>query len=309
MPTTLQDLSALNGFVPKPQAAEILKRAAEQSVVKRLSGQTPMPLTGASIAVQTGHIEAGVVGEAELKPVGETSYATKSVKPIKVATIAVVSNEMIQANPLGVWDNISQDVADAITRAFDLAVLHGKSAKTGSPIAGVESVNQTGSRIELGTSATNKGGLSTDLVAGYNLVTEGSQVHNGFTGFAADPRFRGQLIAAVDVNGRPVYQQGIDLKAAMDNVLGLPTAYGRSVSGQIGAATDTRVRAFGGDWSALKYGFAQDITVSTSKEATIVDGSNTYHLYQQNMTAILCEAIFGWVISDVSAFVAYEDKA
>lgn len=304
MAQTLAGLA--DGLVPASVATEILKRATEQSVVRRLSGQTPIPLTGATIAVQTGHIEAGVVGEGEAKPVGSTAYTPKTIRPIKVAAIAVVSDELARTNPAGIFDNISQDLADSITRAFDLAVLHGKSAKTGLDIAGVESVNDTANRIVLGTATKANGGLSADLVAGYNAVVNGTQIQNGFSGFAADPRFRGELMGAVDVNGRPVFQQGVDLSASMDSVLGLPTAYGRSVSGAIGAGTDSGVRAFGGDWSALKYGFAQDLTITTSREATIVDGATTYNLFQQNMTALLVEATFGWVISDVDSFVAYD---
>lgn len=305
MASTLAGLA--DGLVPQSVASEILKRATDQSVVRRLSGSTPIPLTGATIAVQTGHIEAGVVGEGEAKPVGGTAYTPKSIRPIKIAAIAVVSDELARTNPAGIFDNIGEDLADSITRAFDLAVLHGRSAKTGSAISGVEYVNQTANRIELGATTKANGGLSGDLVAGYNAVVNGSAVQNGFTGFAADPRFRGDLMGAVDVNGRPVFQQGVDLSASMDSVLGLPTAYGRPVAGAIGASTDTGVRAFGGDWSALKYGFAQNLTISTSKEATIVDGATTYNLFQQNMTAVLVEATFGWVISDVDSFVAYEN--
>jgi HK97 family phage major capsid protein len=307
MAQTLAGLDGVSGLVPKPYATAILKRATEQSVVQRLSGSMPIPLTGATIAMQTGHIEAGVVGEGEAKPVGGTSYGTKTIRPIKVAAIAVVSDELIRVNPAGVWDNISQDLSDAITRSFDLAVLYGRNAKTGAQIAGMEYVNQTTNRVELGTSTAVQGGLSSDLIAGYNLVVNGDQLDNGFTGFAADPRFRGALIGSVDNQGRPIFQQGINLSDPVDSVLGLPTAYGRSVSGRVGASAPSAVRAFGGDWGALKYGFAQELTVATSKEATIVDGANTYHLFQQNMTAVLVEATFGWLITDTDSFVAYED--
>jgi HK97 family phage major capsid protein len=296
-----------SGLVPASVATSILKRATDQSVVRRLSGSMPIPLTGASMAVQTGHIEAGVVGEGESKPVGGTLYTPKSIKPIKIAAIAVVSDELIRLNPAGIFDNISEDLADAITRAFDLAVLHGRSAKTGATIAGVEYINQTTKRVELGTASKTAGGLSTDLISGYNAVVNGSQVQNGFTGFAADPRFRGDLMGAVDVNGRPIYQQTLNLNDSMDSVLGLPAAYGRVVGGNIGASVDTGVRAFGGDWGALKYGFAQNMTISTSKEATIVDGATSYNLFQQNLQAVLVEATFGWVISDVESFVGYDD--
>lgn len=294
------------GLVPKPLAAEILKKVQEQSVVQRLSGQTPIPLQGASIAVQTKGVEAGVVGEGEAKPVDAPEYAVKSIKPIKVAAITVISKEVRLANPLNVLENISENLTDAITRAFDLAVLHGKSAKTGLDIAGVEAVADTAQSVELGTAATTAGGLSADLIAGYNLVTNNYDF-GSFSGFAADPRFRGQLLGAVDAQGRPIYQQTINLRDGMDNVLGLPVAYGKSTSGQVGASADTNVRAIGGDWGALKYGFAEQLTLSRSDQATIVDGATTYNLWQQNMEAYLVEAIFGWVITDPKAFVKYTE--
>jgi hypothetical protein len=49
------------------------------------------------------------------------------------------------------------------------------------------------------------------------------------------------------------------------------------------------------------------MTISTSKEATIVDGATSYNLFQQNLQAVLVEATFGWVISDVESFVGYDD--
>ena len=308
MVTTISGASGLDaaGLIPKPIASEILKRAAEQSVVKRLAGTTPMPLEGSAVTVQTGHIEAGVVGEGQPKPVGGTNYATKSIKPIKVATIAIVSKETRMKNPLRVLENIQEDLADAITRAFDLAVLHGRSAKTGLAIPGVEHLNQTTNRVELGSAARADGGLSADLLAGYNLVVEGDQVNDDFSGFALDKRVRSQIMGAVDLQGRPIFQQSVDLRAGIDNVLGLPAAYGRAVSGKIGASAETKVRGFGGDWGSLKYGFAEELTISKSDQATIVDGVNTYHLWQENLEAYLVEAIFGWVITDTDGFVAYE---
>lgn len=96
----------------------------------------------------------------------------------------------------------------------------------------------------------------------------------------------------------------------MGTAFGLPVAYGKAVSGKIGAAEDTKVRAFGGDFTNnLKYGFAENITFSRTDVATIVDNGQTVNLWQNNMEAFLVEAIFGWVITDKDAFVAYEDKA
>ena len=235
--------------LPKPVAQSIIKRVQEQSVITRTGEAISFPYYGTALAVQTGHIEAGVVAEGGTKPYSEGGYASKFARPIKVAAKTAVSNELIRNNPAGVWDAIQEDIADAVTRAFDLAIIHGVDALTGLPITGqnIEFMNQTSNRVTLGTAPANQGGLSADLLAGYSAVIEGDQVTNNFSGFIADPRFRSQLLGATDVNGRPVYQQTLDLSSGVDNLLGLPVAYGRAVSGAAANYSDQNVRAFGGD--------------------------------------------------------------
>ncbi|WP_237242541.1 phage major capsid protein [Rothia nasimurium] len=306
--TTLSSLES-SGILPKPMAQEIIKKVNEESVVQKLAGTMPMSITGASVAVQTGQAQAGIVGEGEAKPVTNAGVAVKNIKPIKAAAIVYWSKEARLANPLGYLDFLQEQLTGAITRAFDLAVLHGKNAINGQTISGVEYVNQTTNRVELGTAAKDAGGLATDLLAGYDLVT-GSDKDFDFTGFAADKAFRSKLLGAVDVQGRPIYSNPLNFKDDLGTAFGLPVAYGKAVSGKIGAAEDTKVRAFGGDFTNnLKYGFAENISFSRTDVATIVDNGQTVNLWQNNMEAFLVEAIFGWVITDKDAFVAYEDKA
>lgn len=301
--TTLDGLDS--GLVPTPIANAILAKAQEQSLVGRLATSTPIPLEGLTQVTQNGHIEAGVVGEGEAKPVGNTSYASKTIKPIKLAAIAVVSKELRMANPARILENIQADLAGAITRAIDLAVFHGRNAKTGGVISGVESLNQTTNRVEL--NALDSTDLAASLLAGYDLVVQGDQVYDDFNGFAFDKRFRSKLIAERKNSGDAFFQSSMNLRDPLDTVLGVPAAYGRGVSGRIGASTDTNVKGFGGDWGALQYGFAEQMTISRSDQASIVDGATTHNLFQENKEAYLVEAIFGWAISDVNAFAAYED--
>ncbi len=302
-PVTLAGLA--DGIVPKPVATSILKRVQENSVVAQLAGSIPIPLEGASIAVQTGHIEAGVVGEGQLKPVGGTTYGAKTIKPIKVAAIAIASKELRMKNPAGVLDNLQQDLGDAVTRAFDLAILHGRDAKTGAQIPGVEFVNGTSKRVYLGTATQAQGGIGKDILNGYDLVVNGDQVQDDFTGFAFDRKMRSQLMGATDTTGKSLFGP-MDLGGKLTSFAGLPVGFARAVSGKIGASADTGVVGIGGDYGALKYGWSETMTLSISDQATIVDGGTTYYLWQQNLEAYLVEAIFGWVISDVDSFVAYE---
>lgn len=304
---TLDSLNT-SGVLPKPMAQEIIQQVTEDSVVRKVAKSMPMPITGAALAVQTGQPQAGIVGEGQPKPVTTLSVGTKTIKPIKAAAIAYWSKEARMANPLGMLDFIQSQMAGAITRAFDLAVLHGKNAVNGQTISGVEYVNQTKNRVELGTTKKDSGGLSTDILSGYGLVIGHETRDFDMTGFLADKTLAPQLLMQTDTLGRPIYAPPIDLKQGVGTLHGLPIDYSRAVSGKIGAAPDTKVRAFGGDWSQLLYGFAEDITFSRTDQATIMDGGQTINLWQNNMEAILVEAIFGWAITDTGAFVAYDDK-
>lgn len=297
------------GILPKPFAQKIISRAIEQSVVQRLAQKTPMPITGASIAVQTGQPQAGVVGDGQLKPVSNATVKTKYIKPIKVATVMYWSMEARQANPAGYIQFLEEQAAGAISRAFDLAVLYGKDALTGTAITGVESVNQTTNRVKLGTAKKEAGGLSADLLAGTDLITLNENFDFDVTGFAAHKSMKSQLVGQTDTLGRPIYAEGFDITKGTGSILGAPVAFGSVVSGKVGANADTKVRAFAGDWSQLSYGFVEDMTVKRSDQATIMDGSTPVYLWQQNMEAMILEAQFGWVITDPAAFTAYEEKA
>lgn len=303
---TTFDSLVTNGVMPKPMAQEIIQQVTQESVVRKLAKTMPVPITGSAVAVQTGQPQAGIVGAGKPKPVSNMTVATKTIKPIKAAVIVYWDKESRMANPAGYIDVLQEQAAGALTRAFDLAILHGKDAISGQEIAGVDYVNKTTKRVELGTAQKDAGGIGTDLISGYDLVVNDQNHLWNFDGFAADDTLRTRLMLQTDTLGRPLYTTA--LNEPMGTIHGLPTAYSRVVGGKVGAAEDSKVRAFGGDWSQLKYGFAEDITFRSTDAATIVDGSETVHLWQRNMEAFLVEAIFGWVITDTSAFVAYDDK-
>jgi HK97 family phage major capsid protein len=271
----------------------------------RLGGTVPVTLGETSIPTTTKRPEVGVVGEGEAKPVSDVGYGVKTFKPVKMATIVVVSEEFARANVGGTYDQITDDLGYAIGRGADLLTLHGRSPKTGKLVEGKEYVNQTSNRVVLGSTPQEEGGIAGDLVAGYELVVN-DDTSDEFTGFAADSRLRPTLIGATDKNGRPLLQTATNLADRMDIVLGLPTGYSRAVSGRIGASPDQGVRAFGGDWSLVRYGFAQEITIKISTEATVMIDGELVSLWQHNLVGLLVEATYGWTIGNVDAFAAYE---
>lgn len=271
----------------------------------RLAGTIPVTLGETSIPTTTKRPEVGVVGEGEAKPVSDVGYGVKTIKPVKLATIVVVSEEFARANVGGTYDQIRDDLAFALARGADLCVLHGRSPLTGAQIEGKEYVNQTTNRVVLGSTPQEEGGISGDLVAGYELVVN-DDTADEFTGFAADSRLKPRLIGATDRNGRPLLQTAANLADGMDVVLGLPTAYNRAVSARIGASMETGVRAFGGDWGRVRWGFAQEMTIKISTEATVMIDGQLVSLWQHNLVGLLIEATFGWAIGNVDSFAAYE---
>lgn len=302
-------MDAQEGILPKPMATKIITEAYGESVIGRLSGSIPMPITGTSIAFQTGEPVAGIVGEGEMKPVIKAGVATKSAKPIKAAALMYWSKEARQANPLGYLGMLENAAKDAIRRAIDMAVIHGKNALTDARISGIEAIVDTANAVQLGTAAANAGGLSADLVGGYTIVADRG---GDFSGFAADPRMRARLMGARDSYGTPVFatgaRGGVDLKDPMGDLLGLPVTFAKAVGGKMGVVEDTKIRVIGGDFAQnIKFGYVEQLTYRRTDVGTITDGDVEINLFQQNMEAYLVEAQFGWMIRDVNNFVKYTD--
>lgn len=91
------------GVLPTPMATEIMRNAYGQSIIGQVSGTTPMPITGTSIAMQTGDPVAGIVGEGELKPVVKTGVTTKVARPIKAAAMVYWSTELVGLTRWATW--------------------------------------------------------------------------------------------------------------------------------------------------------------------------------------------------------------
>lgn len=69
--------------------------------------------------------------------------------------------------------------------------------------------------------------------------------------------------------------------------------------------TDSLLRGIGGDWSQAAYGVGMDITIKVSNEANYFDGTTWHSAFQENLTLLLVEAYYGFVMGSPDAFVAY----
>lgn len=282
-----------SGFLNADQSGPIFEQAARTSVVQQLVRQVPLGANGQEIPVVTSKPVAGWVAEAGQKPATKGSMALKTMTPKKLAAIAIVSAEVVRANPGNYVNLLRPQLAEAFAIAFDSAALHG----TATPFTTF--VAQTTKTVELGTATAAAGSVHTDLNSGLALlVNDGKRL----TGFAFDSVTEPLFNAAVDTTGRPLFIDSPLVETAetvrAGRVLGRPAFIGDGVKG------GTTV-GFGGDWNQAAWGVVGGISYDVSTEATVTINGELTSLWEHNLLAVRAEAEYGWLVNDTAAFVEY----
>ena len=293
--------SDFSGFLTAEESAPIFDDAARMSVAQMLVPRTPLGINGQKIPVVANKPTANWVGEGAEKPKTEMGLELKYLTPKKLAAIAVMSAEVVRADPGNYSSLLRTYLAEAFSIAFDYAAFHGVGGDgTGASPFDAAFVDTTKS-VEIGTATVGEGGIYTDFNEGLRLlVNDGKRL----TGFALDSIVEPDIRGAVDSNGRPLY---VDLPtdatsqavASPGRLLGRPSYMGDGV-----AAAD--VVAFGGNFSKAAWGAVGGISFRVSTEATVTINGALTSLWENNLVAVLAEAEYGFVISDVASFVKYE---
>ncbi|HWU28032.1 MAG TPA: phage major capsid protein [Microbacterium sp.] len=297
--TAATKLSDFSGFLTREQSQPIFERAARSSTVQSLAPEVPLGGNGKSIPVVTGRLTANWVAEGAQKPASKGALALKNMDPKKIATIAVVSAEVVRANPGNYMSLIRNQVGDAFAEAFDAAALHGTNTPFSTYIA------QTTKSVELGTTTQANGGIFGDINAGLALlVNDGKRL----TGFALDDRFEPKLNGAVDTAGRPIFIDSPLVENAgpirQGRLLGRNAFIGEGVYD-----ATTKTYGFGGDWSQAAWGVVGGISYKVSTEATVTINGELVSLFENNLVAVLAEAEYGFLVNDTAAYVEYVDAA
>lgn len=303
-----------SGFLTREQSQPIFERAARISVVQRLAQEVPLGGNGVAVPVVTGRIQAGWVAEAGQKPASSGALTLKNIDPKKIAVIAVVSAEVVRANPGNYMTLIRSQVAEAFAIGFDQAALYdaGPDGTAGAgPFATY--VNQTTKAVELGTTAQASGGIYGDFVAGLSLLVNDDK---RLRGFALDDRLEPLMLASVDTTGRPIwidtpldqttaamFEANQSQPARPGRLIGRPSYMSEGVSG----GTEDTVLGFGGDWSQTAWGVVGGITFDVSTEATVTINGTLVSLWERNLVAVRAEAEYGFLVNDSESFVRFTE--
>ncbi len=300
--TAATTTSEFAGFLKPEMAEDYFRQAQRQSVVQGLARKIPLGINGQEIPYVTSKPVAGWVSEAGQKPATKGSLGLKTITPKKIAAIAVVSAEVVRANP-GNYVNLFRDeIAEAFAIAFDAAALHG----TNTPFGANNYIDATTKAVELGTSTAAAGGIYADLNAGLSLLVNDKKK---LTGFAFDDIAEPVLNGAVDLNGRPLFVESPYEGSALQSgrLLRRTALYAPEIGTPVVTGTPNTggIVGYGGDWSQVAWGVVGGISYDVSTQATVTINGELTSLWENNLVAIRAEAEYGLLVNDAEAFVKY----
>lgn len=285
----------LQGFVPKPIAADIIAAIVRGSSVMRLSTVQPMTSETQEFPVMTAGPGAYWVGETERIKTSVAEWIFPKIVAKKIAVIVPCSREKLEDTTINVFGVVRPYIAEAFYKAIDSACLFGTNSPFAKNIFGVASAagnviaEETNPKLDLDIS---------DVMA---LVENGGLDVNGFV---AGYDLKNSLRKLRDVNGNQLYVTGVDSSTLYSQ----PIEFSRN-----GAWDKTKARAIAGDWKYSIIGIRDQIQYETLREATLqsvtMSDGKPLSLAENDMVAIKATMRLGFLPVKENAFAALKPKA
>ena len=296
MPTTYYDASrqSSNVALPAEVAQEIWGAVAHQSAFMQLARRINIPGTGTTIQTITGEPQANWVAETNPKPVSAHTFGKKAITPYKLAVIEAFSTEFLR-DKRGLYDECVRRLPSALGKKFDSTIMSATAPGSGFDVlgTGVSKVS-----ILAGQSTTTYG----QFVAVDGAISAADGIMNAI---ALAPQGKSIVLGATDQVGRPLFTAGVGSNT-VGTILGADVAVNKGVyvAGTAGSPGTPAVVGVAGDFSGVVWGSVEDVKMSISDQATIVDGnSNTISLWQNNMVAIRFEIEVAFAVMDKNQLV------
>lgn len=272
-----------NITLPTDISAEIMQKAQEESAVMSLARKITLPGRGLTIPVITSDPEAAWVDETAAKPVSNPGLNTKIMQAYKLAVIVPFSDEF-RRDLSSLYDALVARLPRALAAKFDATVFHGSAPGSNfDTFASVTAQSISGS----GNSVYKA------LVAAEAGIAAAGGILNGF---AMSPQGKGEMLASVDDNKRPLFINSV-ADGAIPRLIGAPVSYSRAAykDGTSSPAV-ADVLGFAGDWTQAMYGTVEGIKIDMSDQASLPIGASNamISLWQNNMFAVRAEIEVGF---------------
>lgn len=278
--------------LPTEISAEILKKTTEQSAIMRLARQIPLGGRGVTIPVITSLPEANWVAETNVKPTSSPGLSQKNMTPYTLAVIVPFSNQF-RRDAKVLYDELVKALPAALGKKFDNTVFNGTA-----PGSNFDVLTGCTAQTISGQGHSFYGAI---VAADTAVATAGYDM----TGYAMSPQARGEMLAATDNDGRPLFISSV-ADGNIGKLLGMTVVYSRGLYGAGNAASGTSgqsgyvaaqpdVLGFAGDWTNALYGVVEGVQISISDQATLTIGGEAINLWERNMFAVRAEIEVGFV--------------
>lgn len=283
--------------LPTDVAIGIVDKASDTSTIAALSPSTPMLFRNQDYMVFNPASEAEVVEEGANKSAYEQTLTTVTAKRVKLQTTTRVTSELEWAdedNRTQIIEFIIADQAAAFARALDYVVYHAVNPKTGATLTGYTALSGTATQV----TATG------DAVKDMDAIVDAVAADYDVNGIALSKTFAASLRKVrVPSTGMRLYPE-IPLNLQPGTVEGVKAATSGTVSG-VKATTATKVLAFAGDFSVIKWGLVRDMT---SEVIPYGDPDGAGDLQRSNQIAYRTEGVYGFAVLDAKAIACLKSK-
>lgn len=280
--------------IPNNIAQGIFKKAQTGSTIAQLSGTRPQKFGSETNWVLTAPPKAEVVGEGGEKSPTPTTYAPKTVKPVKLQVTMRFSQEVQWADEdtqIGVLQDLSENAGIALGRALDLIGIHKLNPLTGAVSALIsEGIIDT---TKSATLADSKYDIAVEAAAG--LVIDAGYAP---TGVAMDPSLSFGLATMRDTTGRRMYPE-LGYGTAVTNFEGMRAAVSDNVSAKNEVTKATNVLGIVGQFDAFRWGVQRQVNAHLIEYG---DPDGLGDLQRMNQIALRAEVVYGVGIMDLNAF-------
>lgn len=269
---------------------EIEQETVRQSAVMQLARRIDLPAAGQVIQTITGDPEAQWVDETDEKPIGRSTFGSKTMRSYTLAIIEPFSNQFRRDLP-ALYNALAARLPGVLAKKFDNTVFFGTAPGSDfDTLTGVPTV-----RI------FNDG--TTNAYAGFlSALSATTAAGSNVTGWALSPAGEIVALSALDGNGRPIFTNSPANDGSIGRILGRP-AFRSDAVYQTEASGVAETLGFAGDWNTAVYGVVQGITIDVTDQATLNDGGTPLNLWQRNMFAVRAEVEVGFRLRNATDFV------
>lgn len=276
--------------LPKDVAVGIVNKASDASTIAALSPSAPMLFRDQDYMVFNPTAEAEVMEEGAQKGAYEVSTSPVTAKRVKLQTTTRVTSELEWAdedNRTQIIESIVADQAAAFARALDYVVYHAINPKDGTALSGYTALSGTATQV------TSTG----DAVEDIDAIVDAIAATYDVNGIALSKTFAAQLRKVrVPSTGQRLYPE-IPMNLQAGTIEGIKAATSGTVSGAL-AKTPTKVLAFAGDFSVIKWGLVRDMTAQVIPYG---DPDGAGDLQRTNQIAYRTEGVYGFAVLDPKA--------